>query len=62
MEPPKQGRYELVNETVRGVPVVGVYWHDGSHRSRLFNLSPERVPLLAEALAAYLAGGPADAG
>lgn len=55
------GHYELRDEVVRGVRVVGVWWIDQGHRSRLLNLDADRVPLLGEAVADYLASSPADA-
>ena len=57
------GRYVVRDETVRGVEVTAVWWvSDGEPAVLLVNLARDRVPLLAEALTRYLAGGPADAG
>ena len=54
------GRYVVRDETVRGVEVTAVWWVvDGEPAVLLVNLARDRVPLLAEALARYLAGHPA---
>jgi hypothetical protein len=50
------GRYEVRTETRLGVQVAAIYWHGGDGPATcLTTLAPERVPLLAEALAEYLA-------
>jgi hypothetical protein len=55
------GHYEVRTETRLGVPVAAIYWASGhGPASCLTTLAPERVPLLAEALNAWLASGPAD--
>jgi hypothetical protein len=47
------------DETVRGVEVTAVWWAgDGGPAVLLVNLARDRVPLLAEALARYLADHP----
>jgi hypothetical protein len=54
------GRYVVRDELVRGVEVTAVWWAgDGEPAVLLVNLARDRVPLLAEALARYLAGHPA---
>jgi len=58
-EPPPgpPGRYEVRVETRVGVQVTAVYWlAPGEPPSLIFVLAHDRVPLLAEALAAYLGG------
>lgn len=57
------GCYELRDERALGVQVVGLYWitPDGQ-RILVANFGRERVALLGEAVAAYLAGDPASAG
>ena len=53
------GRYVVRDETVRGVEVTAVWWAgDGGPAVLLVNLARDRVPLLGEAIARYLAGGP----
>ena len=56
------GRYEVRDEIVLGVEVVGVWWiGEAAPPSLMIRLDRERVPMLAEALAEYLDGNPADA-
>jgi hypothetical protein len=46
-----------------GIHLVQVWWHPpGEPPMVVLEVTPLRVPLLAEALARYLAGDPADAG
>ena len=58
-EPPgPPGRYAVRSTTRLGVPVVEVRWVvPGQPPSLVLVLAPDRVPLLAEALDAYLGGG-----
>jgi hypothetical protein len=56
------GRYEVRDEIVLGVEVVGVWWvAEAAPPSLVIRLARERVPMLAEALAEYLGGDPAGA-
>ena len=56
-------RYVVRDELVRGVEVTAVWWVvDGEPAVLLVNLARDRVPLLAEALARYLAGDPPRTG
>ena len=50
------GRYEVRELTRMGVELVGIWWcPPGEPPIPITELVPERVPLLAEALAEYLA-------
>jgi hypothetical protein len=56
-----QPHYEVQDETRLGVQVAAIYWcGENGPASCLTTLSPDRAPLLAEALNEYLASGPAD--
>ena len=62
-EPPgPPGRYELRPLTRSGVDLVQVVWLGAGERVPIVAMEvvPDRLPLLAEALNAYLAGGHAD--
>jgi hypothetical protein len=57
------GRYEVRELTRMGGQLVEIAWcPPGEPLIKVTEMVPERVPLLAAALADYLAGGPADAG
>lgn len=57
------GRFEVRELTRMGVQLVEIVWcPPGEPPIKVCEMVPERVGLLAEALAEYLAGGPADAG
>jgi hypothetical protein len=57
------GRFEVRELRRMGVQLAEIVWcPPGEPPIKVCEMVPERVPLLAEALAAYLAGGPADAG
>ena len=50
------GHYEVGRETRLGVPVLAIYWiTEGEAPMLLTVIAPDRAPLLAEALAEYLA-------
>jgi hypothetical protein len=54
------GRYELRELTRMGVELVGIWWcPPGEPPIKVAEMVPERLPLLAEALNAYLADRPA---
>jgi hypothetical protein len=54
------GRYEVRDEIVLGVEVVGVWWvAQAAPPSLMIRLGRERVPMLAEALSEYLDRNPA---
>jgi hypothetical protein len=49
------GRYEVRRETRLGVQVVGIYWiAEGEPSMLVLVLGEERVPMLRDALSAYL--------
>jgi len=54
----RAGRYEVRRETRLGVPMANIVWcpGDGSPAIPVTTMAPDRLPLLAEALARYLAG------
>jgi hypothetical protein len=59
----RPGHYEVRSETRVGVRLCVLYWCEPGQPAMLFTtISPDRLPLLAEALNAYLAGGPAGPG
>jgi hypothetical protein len=55
-QPASGGHYELRPVTRMGVGLVGIWWcPPGEPPIPVTELVPERLPLLAEALAGYLA-------
>jgi hypothetical protein len=55
---PPPGRYLVRAETRLGVPVAAIYWAaPGEPRTLVLVLARDRLRLLAEALAEYLAAG-----